>query len=285
MDDAIAQMMVLPTEELKARSRVPLIVLPNAEAVHQHFARSVADEIKAHNARGEPTRLILPVGPVRQYPILLQITHQERISWKKVWVFHMDDYLDWQCRPIPKDHPLSFEGFMWRNFYSQMDPDLAIPPEQVVFPSPFDLDGPRRKMDALGGVDTCYGGIGVHGHLAFNEPPISRYYEVSAEEFKRSSTRIVWIEPETVVMNSIRNLGGNTTAFPPLGITLGMGDLLSARRMRFYCPGGEWQRMALRMACLGEPSVRYPCTFLQEHPDAAIIADQVTAAPSPPSLW
>ncbi|MGQ9586422.1 MAG: glucosamine-6-phosphate isomerase [Anaerolineae bacterium] len=285
MHDTIARFMTLSTEELKAKSKVPLIVLPDAGAVLEHFARSVADEIKAHNAKGEPTRLILPVGPVRQYPILLEITHQEKISWKDVWVFHMDDYLDWQCRPIPKDHPLCFEGFMRRNFYGEMVPGLAIPGEQVIFPSPFDMDFPRQKMEEVGGVDTCYGGIGVHGHLAFNEPPISRYYEVSAEEFKHSRTRIVWIEPETVVMNSVRNLGGDTTSFPPLGITLGMGDLLSARRMRFYCPNGEMQRMALRMACLAEPTVRYPCTFLQEHPDAAIIADQVTAAPSPPSLW
>ncbi|NLE76643.1 MAG: glucosamine-6-phosphate isomerase [Chloroflexi bacterium] len=278
-------MMTLSAQELQARSKVPLTVLPDVQQTMEHCARSIADEIKAHNAQGQPTRLILPVGPVRQYPILLEITHRERISWKNVWVFHMDDYLDWQCRPVPQDHPLCFEGFMRQQFYTQMADDLAIPAEQVLFPSPLAMDLPRQRMDELGGVDTCYGGIGVHGHLAFNEPPISRYYEVSLEEFRHSRTRIVPIEPETVTMNSIRNLGGDTTVFPPLGITLGMGELLSAQRMRFYAPGGEWQRMALRTACLGEVSVRYPCTLLQEHPDAAIIADAVTAAPHPPSLW
>ena len=80
----------------------------------------------------------------------------------------------------------------------------------------------------MGGIDICYGGVGYHGHIAFNEPPISRWFQVSILEFKNSKTRIVPLAADFIVMNSIRNTGGNPRNFPPMGVTLGMADILAA---------------------------------------------------------
>jgi len=78
-------------------------------------------------------------------------------------------------------------------------------------------------------------------------------------------------------MNSIRATGGNPAALPPMAVTLGMKDILSARRIRLYCQGGNWQRTVFRIALMGEVSVDYPVTFVQEHPDCVIYADANTA--------
>jgi len=74
--------LTLPATELGQASKVPLEVLPNLDALYLHFARSIADEIRANNEAGQPTRLILPVGPVGQYPLLAQICNRERINWQ-----------------------------------------------------------------------------------------------------------------------------------------------------------------------------------------------------------
>jgi len=224
-----------------------------------------------------PTRLILPVGPVGQYPILAQICNQERISLRHTHTFNMDEYCDWQGRWIPQDHPLSFRGFMQHAFFQVLDADLSIPAEQVHFPDPLNLDQISQDIQEVGGIDTCYGGIGYHGHLAFNEPPLSRWFQVSVEEFKASKTRVVPLAADTIVMNSIRNTGGNPRNFPPMGVTLGMADILAARRIHLYCPGGMWQRHAVRMALFGEPGVEYPVTLLQGHPDYILYLDEATA--------
>ena len=99
------RLMEMPVAELEAKARLKFRLLPDVPALLEHFARSIAEEIKAHNARGEPARLILPVGPTGQYPILAEITNRERISWKNVFIFQMDEFLDWQGRPIPVSHP------------------------------------------------------------------------------------------------------------------------------------------------------------------------------------
>ncbi len=270
--------LTLPASDLPAAGKVRLEILPDLEALYRDFARRIADDIKANNQAGQPTRLILPVGPVGQYPVLASLCNEEQISWRNVFVFNMDEYCDWQGRPIRPDHPLSFKGFM-QNFFQQLDPPLRPPAEQTRFPDPLNLDDISRRIEAVGGIDTCYGGIGYHGHVAFNEPPISRWYKVTPAQFRQSLTRVVPLASETIVMNSVRATGGNPAALPPMAVTLGMRDILASRRIRLYCQGGAWQRTVLRVALFGEEAVDYPVTLLQNHPDYAIITTEETAQP------
>lgn len=274
----------IPAEDLAAASPIPLTVLPDLDALFTHFARAILDEIAENNRAGRPTRLILPVGPVGQFPILARLSNEEGVSWRNVHTFNMDEYCDWQGRAIPVDHPLSFEGFIRRAFFDQLRPELRIPDSQIHFPDPLNLDRISAEIAAVGGIDTCYGGVGIHGHVAFNEPPISRWYTVSAEAFKQSLTRIVFLEPETIVMNGSRAAAGNFAVTPPLAVTLGMKDILAARRIRLYCQGGVWQRTALRMALFGAEDVAYPVTLLRSHPDFAIVTDENTAQPAVPRM-
>ncbi|MBN1657935.1 MAG: 6-phosphogluconolactonase [Anaerolineae bacterium] len=280
LDDILS----IPADELPRRSKVRLEILPDLEALYDHFAHSIAAEIASRNAAGQSTRFILPVGPVDHYPRLVEMCNQERISWRTVHAFHMDDYLDWQGRSLPLDHPLSFEGYMRRTVYDRLDPALRIPEEQIHFPDPRHLDRISQRIAEVGGVDTCYGGVGYHGHLAFNEPPVSRWFKLTPAEFRASVTRIVALAPETVVMNSIRATGGNPAALPPLAVTLGLADILAARRLRLYCQGGAWQRTVLRIALLGDEDVDYPVTLAQGHPDYVIVTTRDTAQPPVPGI-
>jgi glucosamine-6-phosphate deaminase len=272
-----------PLHELK-HPKIKIEILSDQPAVLQSFARSIADEIKSNNEAGRPTRIILPVGPVGQYAVLVNICNRERISLANTHTFNMDEYCDWQGRLIPDSHPLSFRGFMHRQFFDLLDSELRIPPGQAHFPDPLNLDSLSQAIEAVGGIDTCYGGLGYHGHVAFNEPPNTHWQKIGIEEFKNSLTRVVVLAPDSVVMNSIRNTGGNPHNFPPMGVTMGFKDILASRRIRMYCPGGAWQRHVVRMAIFGEPSVDYPATLLQDHPDYVLIVDEETAKPLEPSL-
>src|SRR5690242_10845790 len=129
----LPRLMAMTIGELRAAARLRFRLSPDIPTLLDDFARSIADEIKRRNGRGERTRLILPVGPVAQYRTLVEITNQERISWRNVFTFNMDEFLDWQGRPVPTDHPLSFEGFMRREVFAHVD----IPREQCFFPHPF----------------------------------------------------------------------------------------------------------------------------------------------------
>lgn len=271
--------MRLPVAELRREARIPFRLLPGIPAILTDFADSIANEIRQRNARGEPTRLILPVGPVGHYKRLVEITNRERLSWKNVFVFQMDEFLDWQGRPIPTDHPLSFEGFMRREVYRRIDAGLRIPDEQCFFPHPFRPDEISEQIRQSGGVDVCFGGVGYHGHVAFNEPPLSRWNRITVDQLRQSQTRVLALGDDSIVVQSIHSAGGDSTAIPPMAVTLGMKDILASRRIRLYCAAGERHRAIFRIAVAGEVTVDYPVTLVQGHPDAEIVIDEAGALP------
>ena len=156
-------------EQLLAAPKLPIQVLADNDAVFQAIAREMADEIQRKNALGERTVFICPVGPVGQYPYFVDLVNQGNISLKNVWFLNMDEYLTDEKEWVGKDHPLSFRGFMDRTVYTKIRPELLMPQEQRVFPDPKDPERMTRLVEELGGVDICFGGIGINGHLAFNE--------------------------------------------------------------------------------------------------------------------
>lgn len=272
-------LMQMPVEELRRRARIPFRLTPDIPSLIEDFAQSIVDEVRTRNARGEPARLILPVGPVAQYRRVAGISNRERISWKNVYTFNMDEFLDWQGRPVPLSHPLSFEGYMRREFFGKLDPEIRIPEDHCFFPHPFRIDEISDKIRELGGVDCCYGGVGYHGHVAFNEPPISRWRRVSVEELRNSLTRVLMLGHDSIVVQSIHSSGGDAAAIPPMAVTIGMKDILASRRIRLYLAAGERHRAIFRTTVAGEVTTDFPSTLVQGHPDAEVITDEATARP------
>lgn len=271
----------IPSDKLEnhPNKKVNLKILQTPDDVHRWAAQEMVEEVKQNNALSKPTRWILPCGPTKQYPYFIKFINEERISLKNVHVFHMDNFLDWQARPLPIDHPFNYETWMRRNFYDPVNPELSIPEEQRHFPSVDKIDEISEEIEQAGGIDTTIGGVGYRGHIAFNEPPRSAWYSISPEEFRNSKTRILNLNDDTLIALSQRLVGGCSHAVPPMAITLGMKDLLSARRIRIISDTGAWKQTVVRVLLFGPTTIEYPVTFIQDHPDAMIVIDRMTAEP------
>ena len=74
-----------------------------------------------------------------------------------------------------------------------------------------------------------------------------------------------------------RTFGSAYQFVPPMSITLGMKECLSAKKVRLFSDTGAWKQTALRVALFSSPTTEYPITLLQEHPDALITATIETA--------
>lgn len=263
-------------EQLLAAPKVPIEVLADNETVFKAIAEEMASEIKYKNSIGEKTVFICPVGPVGQYPYFVDIVNKEQISLKNVWFINMDEYLTDDQQWIDKDESLSFRGFMERTVYTKIDPELLMPEEQRVFPDPNDTGKIVELIKKLGGVDICFGGIGLNGHLAFNEPED----ELTVDEFRNLHTRVLAISRETRATNAIGDLNGAIDDMPRFCITIGMHEIYHARKIRLGC-FRDWHRSVVRHAAYGEVSAHFPVTLMQEHPDVLIrITDFVAKLPN-----
>lgn len=99
------------------------------------------------------------------------------------------------------------------------------------------------------------------------------------EEYRYSKTRILALNDDTIISLSQRVVGGCSHAVPPMAITMGMMDLLSARRIRLLSVTGAWKQTVIRVLLFGPTTTEYPVTFVQDHTDVMVIVDKLTAAP------
>lgn len=275
----LIEMLKIPAEELQNHTSIPIRILADTGSLYGHLARIMADLIIANNKAGKRTTMILPVGPTRQYPFFAEIVNKESIDCRDLHTFNMDEYLDWQGRPIPENHPMSFKACMKDLLWAKIDEKLRLPEDHMYFPHPQEIDAFDDKLDELGGADICFAGVGYHGHVAFNEGIVSRWYKIPEQEFLNARTHIVSIADDTFVINSVREAGGNCEIIPPFAITVGMKDIMASRHIEgvFYC--GDWQRTVFRRTLFQEPTVEYPGTFLKKHPSFSISIDRNTASP------
>lgn len=259
-------------KELGKNSKIPILKLGDSGEVFYEIALEMVNEIKNNNRQGKNTVFICPVGPVGQYPIFVRLVNKEGISLKDCWFINMDEYVDDNNQWINKNHKLSFRGFMDENVYSRIRPELLMEPEQRIFPDPDNLEHIPDIISMLGGVDIAFGGIGINGHLAFNEPQ----EELTVNEFSRLSVRVLEISRETRTINSVSDLNGAIDAMPGKCITVGMKQILSARKLRLAV-FRDWHRAVIRQAAYGEVSAHFPATLAQTHPDALIITNKNAA--------
>ena len=256
----------IPPEELTKNARIPVTIMEDAGEVLSNYAFQMLLEIEEHNRQGKKTVFILPCGPTAQYPIFARLVNQRKVDLRNVWFINMDELLTDAGEWIPLDDPQSFHRQMNEQLYDRIDPSLVMPPEQRVFPDPHDPGAIGRLIETLGGVDMVMGGIALNGHLAFNEPEP----EMGAEEFAQLPTRVLELTPPTIVKNGILGLGGAYDVFPTKAITVGMKEMLGARRI-LVSMMLDMQRATIRHALHGEVSASFPVTLLQNHPNAEIM--------------
>jgi glucosamine-6-phosphate deaminase len=274
-------MLKVPVDKLDDYSFVPVRVIEETGAMFSYVARWTADQIKLHAQDDKPFVIAWPVGPKRHFPELAASCNRERISWRNTFNVQVDEWLDWKCRKLPASHPFNLQGYLRRELLDRIEPDLRPREEQMLWLDPLRMGAVDDKLDQFGGIDLVFGGFGFTGHIAYNEPPTSRWIEISNEEFLTSRTRIVPTNDETFIMHAHRSAGGNTRIVPPMAVTLGMKDWLGAKTARLVSDGGAWKQTIFRILCMMEPTVKYPASFIQLHPSAEVIVDGKTAAPPP----
>ena len=140
-----------------------------------------------------------------------------------------------------------------------------MPESQRVFPDPNNTAYVPELIEKLGGVDIAFGGIGINGHVAFNEADAS----LSNEEFLAQKTRVLAISPETRAANAIGDFNGALEDMPKYCVTIGIYEIAHAGKIRLGC-FRNWHRAVVRRAGYGEQTSAFPVSLLQDHPDLTL---------------
>lgn len=268
-------------ERVRAIRREDLTKHPNPEfhisikddrnMFYQAFADDIVDRIVKARDTGRRHVAILPCGPVPQYALAANRINRERISLSHVHTFNMDEYANEDGVTAPITWAGSFQAAMFTNFFDLIDPDLRPPIEQIHFPTTTAIDGYSDAIEALGGADVCYGGIGWGGHIAFWEPQIGHEFAGDLEGYQQAGARLVELHPMTIMQNALHSFSSDWSWVPPKANTIGPREILGARHRSFWLDGdlgagASWQRFIARLVAFGPISEFVPGTLLQLRP-------------------
>ena len=257
--------------------KVDFRMTETSEQMGELMARELVGDIKQAAEEGRTYRAIIPCGPKAWYAPYVRIVNEEKISLKHMTVFHMDECLDWEGNELAANDPYNFRTFMDRYFYGGIDEKLAVPLENRLYLSPSSMARVKEKIREAP-IDMTLGGWGQDGHLAYNQTRRHPFSHITLDELRNSSIRIQENNIDTILALAHRTFGAAYQFVPPMSITLGIKECLSAKKIRVFSDTGAWKQTALRVALFSEPDAEYPMTLLQEHGDAVITATRETAS-------
>ncbi|MFI5387156.1 MAG: hypothetical protein ACHQ50_13675 [Fimbriimonadales bacterium] len=240
------------------------------------MAEDFLQVIEANNAANRLTRAIVPCGPSSWYAPFRELVNSREIPLTRLVVFHMDEMLDWQGKPLADGHPYNFRRVMEAEFYGGIAPELAVLEPQRHWLLPSTAAAVAAAIDEAP-IDITLGGWGQDGHVAYNQARRQPYSAVDLSELANSTIRTQENNADTVLALAQRVFGTAYQFVPPMSITLGMRECLSAVKVRLYSDTGAWKQTAFRVALFADPTPEYPLTLLQRHPDAILTATVETA--------
>jgi glucosamine-6-phosphate deaminase len=263
----------IPVEELATHeTKIPFEIVEDPLTMGRRMALELVETIEVNPS----ARVIVPCGPSSWYAPWTEEVNARGLSLADVTIFHMDECLDAQARPIPPEHPYNFRAFMEREFYGRIPGDRNVPEAQRYWLLPSTAERVGAAIAEVP-IDLTLGGWGQDGHVAYNQARRHPFSTVGLEELADSTIRVQDNNLDTVIALAHRTFGAAYQFVPPMSITLGMRECLSAARVRLYSDTGAWKQTAFRVALFSDPDPEYPITLLQRHPDARITATVETA--------
>jgi len=246
--------------------KITVKIFPTPNDGSAFVAQQIAHLIKQKESEGKKTVIGLATGssPKTLYAHLVRMHKEEGLNFKNVITFNLDQYY-----PMEKDALQSYHYFMRKNLFEHTDinpanyhlPDGLIAKDDI---KEHCLDY-EKQIAAAGGLDLQILGIGVNGHIGFNEPGSGIY----------SKTRLVTLDNSTRIANAYEF--GNMSEVPRMAITMGISTILKSKKI-ILMAWGQTKAPVIQKAVESDDTEEIPASLLQNHDDCTFIIDDTAAS-------
>jgi glucosamine-6-phosphate deaminase len=229
------------------------------------LARALALDV-ARRLAGTPELVLgLPTGrtPIPFYRELVRLHEAGRADFGRTTTFNLDEFLGLAARD-----PRSYRAFMQRHLFDLVN----LPQRRIQFLNGATRDVERecrryeRAIERAGGIGLQILGLGMNGHIGFNEPARALMARTHCTRLKRATRRA-----------NAAFFGNRASAVPSEALSMGMATILHARRIVLLATGSTKARCVERMI-EGPVTPRLPGSFLQLHRCAEIWLDRAAAS-------
>ena len=193
------------------------------------------------------------------YKELINSYKKNKVDFSKVIAFNLDEYLG-----LSKNNKQSYNYFLNKKLFDHINiKNRNLLDGSINNPKKLSLDYEKKLKKHH--IDVIILGIGVNGHIGFNEPGSKL----------TSKTRIVNLSKDTIKSNS--RFFKNIKEVPKKAITIGIATILSSKKI-ILLASGKNKAKAIKKLIKGEITEKVPATALRKHKDVTIIIDKQAAS-------
>ena len=194
-------------------------------------------------------------SPVGTYKKLIEKCNAGELDFSTVTSVNLDEYVG-----LNGDHDQSYRYFMNTNLFDHVNIDKAKTAVPSGISGDLAAEGAAydKHIENLGGIDLQLLGIGLDGHIGFNEP----------EAFFTAATHPVTLDESTIEANS--RFFASKADVPTRAITMGMMSIMQAKKILLVANGAKKLEVIKKMM-EGPVDPMMPASILQLHPDVTII--------------
>jgi glucosamine-6-phosphate deaminase len=228
-----------------------------AKAAAEQAAASLQ---KAIGARGY-ARIIAATG-TSQFDFLENLTGLPGIDWKRVEMFHLDEYIG-----LAQTHPASFRKILMERLIRK-----AGIVKYHLLDGEADAAATIRSVGSeltSAPIDVAFVGIGENGHLAFNDPPA---------DFETEEPYIIVTLDEACRRQQVgEGWFASISDVPSRAISMSIRQILKAKEILVIVPDSR-KAQAVRVSVEGPVSPMVPASILRTHPNTIVYLDRDSAA-------
>ncbi|KEI79577.1 glucosamine-6-phosphate deaminase [Clostridium botulinum A2 117] len=237
-----------------------IIVVDNYEEMSKKAAAMIASQVilKPDSVLG----LATGDTPIGMYKEIINIYKNEKMNFSKVKTFNLDEYYG-----LNRENPQSYYYYMMNNLFNHVNIDknnINIP-NGMADNIEVECKEYERKIDKAGGIDLQILGIGVNGHIGFNEPDTSFEAE----------THLVNLNEKTIESNS--RFFSSKDQVPTKAISMGIRTIMHSRKIILLACGSV-KSNAIFKAINDKITPNIPASILQLHKDVVVIVDKKAAS-------
>ena len=194
-------------------------------------------------------------SPVGTYDRLTEMYENGELDFSRVTSVNLDEYVG-----LDGTNDQSYRYFMNKHLFDRVNIDKSrtfVPNGLAADPAAEGL-AYDEHIKSLGGIDIQLLGIGLDGHIGFNEP----------DSFFTKETHLVKLHESTIEANS--RFFASRDEVPTTAITMGMGSIMQAKRVLLIANGAK-KKEIMEKAFFGPITPEVPASILQMHPDVTVI--------------
>jgi len=254
-----------------------IFILENNEELGKKSAEDAGKILEEYTDKLNKKCICVFAAAPSQDTFLENLSKNENIKWKNIYAFHLDEYID-----LPKGHPNTFEEYLRNHIFDKVD----IPEENIFYIK----DAGKNEKEMIenykkfftekykevkknGGIYLAFIGIGVNGHIAFNEPGTDLWNKGIIIKIKIDEISVRQQYDDYKNHPDPEARYKSLEDVPRNALTMTVSAILLADKIFCMVPGIQ-KADAVKKVVEGEISEKVPASFLRFHNDINLYLDK-----------